>query len=260
MDFNTFKITLDRLKGIPIKSLILSGFGECLLDRKLIDKLRYLKARQQAGDLTGNSMLVTNGVALVPELSQVIVREDLVDVVSISIDCGTRTTYEKIHKYDGFDTIITNLEHIFRLKSSLRKAVPEINLRYKDFDLNQGEFMTFLRLFQPISNSIHIYANICKWPNSREKLPTILKSIMIRKPCVGNLWNGIRINWNGDVTICPQDYEGTAIYGNVLRSTIAELWHGPQIKEYRAMHKAFQFQKIPCCADCDINSHLVSLF
>lgn len=203
MSFETFKNIVDGIRGLNIPYIIISGFGEPLLDKGILQKLDFLNKNKDAPEI----MLVSNGIAFTQEVVRAICERQLVDILSFSIDAGNRESWWAIHGVDGFDKVVHNISLIDKVKKGNGVTTPRIDLRYKDFAYNQGQFGNFMFNFQNISDEISIYANICTWPESTSKIEAVSKDMLIKIACP-SLWNGLRINWNGDAVICPQDYEG----------------------------------------------------
>ena len=41
------------------------------------------------------------------------------------------------------------------------------------------------------------------------------------------------IDWNGDVFLCPQDWQRRVTMGNIMQNEIFEIWNGPVLSKYR---------------------------
>ena len=41
------------------------------------------------------------------------------------------------------------------------------------------------------------------------------------------------IDWNGNVYLCPQDWQRKVSMGNIMRETIFQVWTGKTITDYR---------------------------
>lgn len=252
MSFQTFKNIIDEVENFKRIYIVFSGFGESLLDREMIDKLDYLYEKRIASHVE----LVTNGFLLTEKMCQSLCKRKLVDVLNISVDAAGAETYRKIHAFDGFSVVMQNLEYLNRIKKTNNQSYPFVSVRFKTFSFNKGQFSEFVKKFNPIANEIKAYVNIFRWPESEIKIDSIEERKFIRIVCP-NLWEGIRINWNGDVVLCCMDYEGKVVLGNINEQTLINIWNGSQIQNYRDRHKKFQFNYLKICRDCDINSHLI---
>ena len=43
----------------------------------------------------------------------------------------------------------------------------------------------------------------------------------------------VLIDWNGDIFLCPQDWQRRVSMGNVMQETIFEIWTGKTLTKYR---------------------------
>ena len=41
------------------------------------------------------------------------------------------------------------------------------------------------------------------------------------------------IDWNGDVFLCPQDWQRRQTMGNIMQNEIFDIWNGPVLSKYR---------------------------
>lgn len=251
MSFDTFKKIVDEISSLAVGCVVISGFGESLIDKDLIEKLTYLR-----NSVSVKVELVTNGILLTDKVCEIICKEKLVDSLGISIDAADSDTYKRIHKFDEFDIVINNLKSLVKAKKYFNSSLPLVTTRFKDFSLNKGSFGRFVNVFSGISDRISSYVNICKWPNSEMEVESVDRRRLIKISCP-NLWENIRINWNGDAILCCMDYEGRVVLGNIKDKSIVNIWNGDRINDYRKRHRKFQFDNLEICKDCDINSHLV---
>lgn len=72
-------------------------------------------------------------------------------------------------------------------------------------------------------------------------------------PCA-YLWTRLTVFWNGDVTTCCRDYNGTLALGNAKEHSIKSLWLGQQMTLFRHRHSAGRRQSMDICANCDIST------
>lgn len=252
MSFGVFKNIINQARDMEKCHIIISGFGESLLDKEIIEKLDYIYDKKVARFVE----LVTNGCFLTEKLCQALCERQLIDILSVSIDAADSDTYKKIHSHDLLDLIVQNLEYLKKVKNKNNSSYPLISVRFKNFSFNKGQFRQFINKFSPIVDEIRPYINISKWPESEIEIDSAKRRDFIKIPCP-NLWEGIRINWNGDVVLCCLDYEGKVVLGNINEQTIVDIWNNTQIQTYRKKHIDFQFDRLKICKDCNINSNLI---
>lgn len=56
---------------------------------------------------------------------------------------------------------------------------------------------------------------------------------------------------NGDVALCCADWAKTAVMGNIMHRSLAEIWNEAPIRRYRAALRTGRADKISPCGNCD---------
>lgn len=75
-----------------------------------------------------------------------------------------------------------------------------------------------------------------------------------RPPCAG-LWNTPMIHVNGDVTTCCLDEHLANKIGNIRQKSLAELWYGTLMNQWRVAHIEGRFSESgPLCDSCNWRS------
>ena len=54
------------------------------------------------------------------------------------------------------------------------------------------------------------------------------------------------IDWNGDVFLCPQDWQRRQSMGNIMQQDFFEIWNGPVLSKYRRSLLNGDRTKSPC--------------
>jgi len=65
-------------------------------------------------------------------------------------------------------------------------------------------------------------------------------------------WTSLNVTWNGDVVTCCRDLDGKYNLGNILRSSIEEVWNGQKYLHLRDSILTQRLQSIPSCRSCDL--------
>ncbi len=60
------------------------------------------------------------------------------------------------------------------------------------------------------------------------------------------------IDWNGDVFLCPQDWQRRQTMGNIMQQEIFEIWKGPILSKYRK-HLLKGDRSLKPCNQCNAN-------
>jgi len=253
-----YKHIIDQCAELKVSQIHLGGYGEPLMDKEYVSKVRYAKSKG-----IKRVFSVTNGVLLKEEISRNIIEAGL-DYLGISIDAVTNQTYGRVHRMIGsgkplylYDQVHENVETLARLKKEMGSQNPLIQVRFKDFEANKGEMSAFVKKYSKLVDQVNIYQNVTKWPGSgmNNNLPQQIPSLYF--PCY-NLWTSMYVCSNGKVALCVQDYDCRIELGDLEKQSLMDVWSGTRMREVRKLHLKRRFDEVLVCRDCDINSHLVS--
>lgn len=258
MNASLYENIVDQCIESGVSQIHLGGFGEPLMDREYVSKVKYAKSKG-----IKRVFSVTNAILLKEELSREIIKAGL-DYLGISIDAATNQTYDRIHKKVGsaksnylYDKVHKNIESLVRLKKEMGSKKPFIQVRFKDFKANEGEMSKFIAKYTKLADQINIYQNVTKWPGS-DKDNNFRKQIpLLYFPCY-NLWTTLYICPDGKVSLCVQDYDCRIEIGDLQHQPLIDIWFGTRMREIRELHLERKFDEILVCKDCDINSHIVN--
>ena len=118
----------------------LTGFGEIFCHQELLNILRFLRETGCTINATTNAMLMK------PELSEVIVRESLMDLICISIDAASQKTLAEIRVGANLDRIVENAKALQLAKKKLGADLPRLHLSFITMEKNLHELPDFIRL------------------------------------------------------------------------------------------------------------------
>jgi radical SAM protein with 4Fe4S-binding SPASM domain len=249
MDFKLYKKIIDNCEKLKIKSLTLSFFGEPLLDKGLIEKIKYAKEKRMDVAFYSNASLLNEKWA-----------KDLIesglDSITISFDGYSKETYEKIRKNLKFETTRNNVLGLIKMKRILNKNNPNINLVLVELEENKREIKQFYNEWKDKVNGINII-NMRNWANDLEKKGTKESfhfNKKIKRYACGLIWHRMVVDWNGDVVLCCDDWNHSTVLGNLNNQSIEEIWKGEKLKKIKEAHLKREFYKIPICSGCNKKS------
>ncbi len=251
MDFELFKKIIDEAKQYGPRSFCLHLFGEPLLAPKIMEMIGYIKKSNPNNAI----LLTTNATLLTEEKAKDLVKYQ-VDKVSISFTSPDKETYLQKTGVDRLEQTEKNIEKLIEIRNEAESSKPLIFVRMiveKDTEKQTRQFLEKWRDKKVIVElrDMHNYGgNIDK---------THVKKAKKRYPCY-HLWLSPAIHWNGDVSICCDDYNRKALLGNIERQTMHQIWTGEKIKHYRKLHLQGKYNKIPVCENCDVWNIYSDLF
>ena len=76
-----------------------------------------------------------------------------------------------------------------------------------------------------------------------------------RWPC-HQFWKRVTINHDGEVRFCVEDWRNTGLVGNVMDTSIAEMWRSPLYDELRERHMSGHWNDVKMCEKCQDWQHM----
>jgi len=246
MDMKLYRKIIDNCQKLKMKSVTLSFFGEPLLDKTLIGKIKYAKEKGLIVAFYSNASLLNE------EWARDLI-ESRLDGITISMDGYSKETYEKIRKKLNFETTKKNILGLINMKNRLKKENPKINLVLVELEENKKEIKQFYNEWKGKVQGINII-NMRNWANTIQKEGTKgslhFNKKLKRKPCP-LMWMELVVDWDGNVVLCSDDWNHTTILGNLKKQSIEEIWKGEKLKKIKEAHMNGEFHKIPLCSGCN---------
>jgi len=253
MDFELFSKIICELETIDFKGQIFPFLnGEVLLVPNIISYLSLIREKLPKATVT----LYSNGSRLNPELSKIIIKNNLLDFLVISFDGGTKEAYESIRQGLSFDEVRKNVHYFLEIRNELKAIKPKVIIVMVITPENYHTMEVLKREFKDADKvKFSLLFNWGGWMKS--KIP-INKYLLGRSNYCVRLYKYIHILSNGDVSLCCFDYEGKEILGNVRYSSIQDIWLGEEFQKRRNYLRRRMFSRLPLCKNCDvINQNLI---
>jgi uncharacterized radical SAM superfamily protein len=245
MTKETFQTIIDECKDIGVDSVKLSGWGESLLHKDLIEMIRYAKE---------NSELIlhfnTNANQMTDKISEGIVDAGL-DKLTISLDGISKKTYEKVRRGGKFEKVRGNIDSLLDVKKQNKSFLPVVTLQIIRMSITEHEVDLFVDYWKDRVDYVSV-TNIGATTSDEKILSLSLreKKRVGFKPCE-QLWQRFTIFWDGTVTVCCNDFDGYLAVGKVGVDSLIDLWRGEKLTNLRKRHKDLNFDGLVCgkCAN-----------
>lgn len=246
MDRDVFTRIAKEAFELGVKEIALYTTGESLLHREVVD---FVKIAKEIGFLY--VYLSSNGVLLTSDLSKQLMEAGL-DSLRISINAGTRESYKKIHGCNEFDLVIANTREYDRLRKELNHpCLLSISCVLTKRTVEEKECLE--KLLGP-------YVDAIKWTDVRIQggnMPETIRKLSAKendpryglKPC-GLLWNGMHVDYAGNLTLCCVDFDGKMVVGSILKRGLMDCWNGPEMQEHRRLHLDKTLDPESLCYKC----------
>jgi len=243
MDFSLFKKIVDESKGRTELLYMANGVGEPLFHPNIIEMIEY------ANKSGIHTMLGTNGTLLTKDLTNRLFNSGL-DIIELSIDAATSSTYNKIRGGKNYEQLLKNLNTFAEANRSIKSAKPFIILQFIMTKFNAQEAEQFYSKFKDLEFDLIAFINCHTWAGNMPNFSVNHKKPLGKFSNCRLLWSQVAILWNGDVTPCNYDFDGKSVIGNVNKNSIEEIWNCPQMIKIRDYHSSGNYTKVECCKYC----------
>lgn len=234
MKEETFITLVERCQQYEdLEGMILSGFGEPLLDEQIFEFITYAKRR-----LSQPITLNTNGSLLDKETGERLYDAGL-DNVHISFMGSDRDTYAKIMRGLDFDHSLKNIESFVNaFQGKINISIVSILSRVNNDRNRISEFW----LKRGIRNVI-FWESHNRGGYLNDDSVHARRKIFSPKVCEIILFIN-SITWEGQVISCCHDINGINVLGNIVTHSFDEI---AEIKREQLRSNTW----FPLCQDCD---------
>jgi MoaA/NifB/PqqE/SkfB family radical SAM enzyme len=236
-----------------LKRVSLYRDGEPLIDKKLGSRIRELKR------IGVKEVSIATNAALLDDQKALELLDAGLDIIVISFDSLNKTIYEDIRVRLNFEEVLKNILGFIALREKIG-AKTSIWMRMIRQESNQHEWDQYEKFWAPIlkkSDRIY-YHNIFNWGGQLVNFKGISENTEIDKPCVA-LWSLMVIFTDGKVPLCNVDFNNKYPSGDILHSSIQDIWKSKLMNERRRLHLNGNKAEISLCDGCNVwEEHKVS--
>lgn len=237
-----------RASGVPrLKRITYAGYGEPLLNPEISEIIAYTKQ----ADVTEQTVIVTNAVALTPGLSERLTEAGL-DLLRVSIQGVTADAYKtQCGARIDIGQLIENLNYYYKLKRDGQAVY--IKIMNEQLQSNE-EREAFLRLFGDKCDELAFESLAPVLAKAtQEDMATFQKgintdTILNAKLCPTPFYS-LHVISNGDVSTCCY-YDHAVIFGNVMEQTIPEIWNGERHRKFLQAAACAALEGGSACGGC----------
>lgn len=244
IDDALYKKIVDECAKEPLKIFWAFMLGEPLLDKNLADKIKYAK-----NNGIKEVAIFSNGSLMTKERGEELIKSGL-DHVTFSLDCFREETYKKIRKGLNFSAVTENIKGFMKLREDTGLKKPSVAIEITEMDENKDEIDQFVDYWQKIVDAVYIsvHTNWTGAQQDRRKQQSF--RYFTRRPCY-RLWSDLIVHVDGKATFCCLDYDGQCYVGDVIKSSIKEIWNSKEMEEIRKTQIAGKYDELALCKNCD---------
>jgi sulfatase maturation enzyme AslB (radical SAM superfamily) len=242
MALDLYKKSIDEIVALGATKIVLTGFGEPLVDKTLEKKVAYAKS------FGLNTYIISNGSLLTEKRANGLIDAGL-DEMRISFYGMRPETYNVVMRKLDFNVTMKNLLRFLELREKKGSKKPRLELSYLVMAENESDTEEFQKFWEPRADAIEIWKphNFGDGRDYRERL----EELEVKTTC-GRPENGpLQIQWNGEVIPCCYDYNNQIILGNAFTTPVLEVLNGAKYRLLRIAHRDKKFGCFPYCNQCD---------
>ncbi|HTI36088.1 MAG TPA: radical SAM/SPASM domain-containing protein [Vicinamibacterales bacterium] len=235
MSLELYRKIVDECAELGITHVRMHNYGEAFLDRTLVEKIGYAKAKGIA-----EVGLISNGSLITERVAQGMIDAGL-DAINISVDASGREVFESTRIGLNYDKVIANIERIVRIRAEAGKRRPKLILSFVRQN-NSADEQAFIEHWRNIADKIHI-TDLHNWAG------TLNVESDVNYPCY-RPWLTFTVLWDGRVSLCCADFDGRTILGDLNTSSIRDVWNGEPYRAARREHLEHGGPAV--CQSCDL--------
>lgn len=256
MDVDCFRGLIDEVSGF-VREIVMNFAGETLLHPRIGEMISY--AEKKGVQIT----IGTNGTI---DKMQEILDAGPTEVL-FALDGLTEETYVRYRRGADFTRVRANLLKLTEGKRSRGLTKPNIVLQFvvmKDNEHEVGSIMDFARhhgvdevALTPVV--INDFFSLEKGDLISRYLPEhsqyrqykrVGDRVLQRKPIICVWAFQSVVLYNGDVTVCCFDFDGTLVIGNAFEEGFLKVWNSEKYRKFRANIIRRRFA---LCKQCDLS-------
>lgn len=243
MSDDTFAHLVKHLRALRTRNLHVIGGGEPTLHPKFAEFLYRLHG------LAPFISVTTNGLRLPDRSARAALR--VLDVLEISVASDNAVGYARSRGGADFNRLLGNLATLRSLRDRIGSRTT-IQIRVMLRPSERAATLSLLRFWSRHGDvvSTQMLQNYFEQPGDAyprahvEGFPSCVMPFRM-----------LDVSWNGDVPLCRGSAHQTRssdgiLLGNIHNTSLAEMWHGPLIAQYREGHRRRAGELMPICRGC----------
>lgn len=241
MPFQMYKKIISEAKASHINVFALNGYGEIFTLKK--DYQTYI---DHLLEMIPNARIIinTNGSLLNETVAQYLI-DKKIDTVHVDIDGASKKTFEKIRENLRFNAVTNNIKRLIEMRNAQGARYPKIRVGMIEQKDNAHEKQQFFEQWRGVADFVHGDLAV-----SRLGWFDVSRNKMVENPCALPFFEMTLLS-NGDVVLCCDDWNGVEPVGNIMKSSLIEVWRNQVLTQFREYHLTGEADKISVCAQCD---------
>lgn len=222
--------------------LRLSSFGEILMHPEAVEMMCHVLDSKA----DKNVALTTNGSLLTGEKARRLMERGMRSI-EFSVDAASKDVYERIRLGLNWERTLGNVEECVKIRDRHHYDT-KVMVSVIEQPENEEAIRDILSFWEQRVDKVLI-RKMLSFKGIVKRAKKYEEYIPEDAPCPF-LWERVVIDPIGDVRGCVSDVNAEFRIGNVMETSLEEIWHSELIEEYRAKHLAGKMKECPLCKDC----------
>jgi radical SAM protein with 4Fe4S-binding SPASM domain len=244
IDKDKYMSILDELDSHGLDGLWLYHFGESLTHPDFKEILNYVDTKKDLGYI----WLSTNGILANEEKIDILLNSSL-SYLNFSLQSISVENYKKIAPTSPADRILKNLNTLIEKKKNSLGVKPFFRLQIIEQEDVLEEIDEYLRKFHDKCDVISVnmleHTDLNFNRNSKD-----IRARKEREKCSRLNRSDCFINSDGSVAICDNAYNNQIDIGDIRKSSVYEIWNGPERRQILKMNEDGNIWNVPICSEC----------
>ena len=227
-------------------ALRLIGLGEPFLHKKIIDFVKYVKAKSGVLHITNNGLIITE-----EHIKKII--EYQLDSIIFSFQGATKEEYEYMRNNKLYDKLLNTIEKFLELRGDKEKPFVMITSTVTERDKKE-DIEKFIKFWELKADFVNVGQTVFERFYEFDK--NIYNKFGLKRPeinlnflCV-EPFTKLTIFWDGRASGCCAAVNDDLIVGNVRQNSIKEIWNNDIINGIRLILKHKRQDLIAFCRSC----------
>lgn len=242
MSKELFKKCLEQVVNIGVKQVGITGFGDPLMDKYFIWRMKYIKENypQIKISLTSTCQLLKD------EVADAVVK--YADELLISMYGFSKIAYESVHRGSLlYENVKENIDKFLE-----RDKRPFVVMKYLLLDENKNDMDAWKNYYLTKADRIDIW----KPHNFGDGLCETLSSANGDKSKFVGCFrirslNDLMFRTNGDISVCCMDYNHNIVIGNINQTSLKDILNSNKVLKLQYLNNDESICNYEYCKNCD---------
>lgn len=201
--------------------------------------------------------IVTNGLNMKPAYIDRMLDRGFAGITYVSCHAFSKETFKNVTQRDGFSNVLNNITYLAENHPNPERIIVQYAVDYSSIEevMQAEEYWSSLGVSLNLFNT-HTFAGNSQHREENSH-PGVLAGCKGWGHDAGQPFYQIVVQANGDVTLCCHDLANSVVLGNVVRSSIYEVWNSEQFYKvigqiYMGEHSEMNF----ICRKCQLAQYV----